>query len=103
MLPLQVIQSPMPGTLVHLAVEVGQEVNPGDEVRPTGAGHRGVAGTLPCFAHSVGAALICVIQTFNLPCRAVPLSLASHLSCPPPTCPPPTCPPPTLRWLWLRP
>jgi propionyl-CoA carboxylase alpha chain len=28
----KVIQSPMPGTLVHLAVEVGQEVNPGDEV-----------------------------------------------------------------------
>ncbi len=30
---LQVIRSPMPGTLVHLAVEVGQEVHPGDEVR----------------------------------------------------------------------
>ncbi|KAI7845174.1 hypothetical protein COHA_001219 [Chlorella ohadii] len=28
----KVIRSPMPGTLVHLAVEVGQEVNPGDEV-----------------------------------------------------------------------
>lgn len=97
MLPLQVIQSPMPGTLVHLAVEVGQEVNPGDEVRPTGAGQRGGAGTLLCFARSFGAALGW-FDTNAEPAVCRPTSLASHLSCPPPT-----CPPPTLRWLWLRP
>ena len=39
---LQVIQSPMPGTLVHLAVEAGQEVNPGDEVRAAQGGSEGI-------------------------------------------------------------
>lgn len=32
----------MPGTLVHLGVEAGQEVNPGDEVRAAQGGSAGI-------------------------------------------------------------
>ena len=89
---LQVIRSPMPGTLVSLGVQPGQRVDPGDEVRREGMGGEGGWASWGSQKRSRALRRAC--------CGGVPWFSRGQHGCeasgPPParpSCPPPPRPP----------